>query len=726
MGQEKFFEFVSRLLGSPKFRVNSAGRTVAIVAGIIGSLLLLPLSCAEAISFDSFLTNQTAESKPVTGIVANTVTGSGILGGARFLQAASNGQNRVSGDVDGNTRQYYHSQDASTTGITSLRWDGNPSPSLETSGLGGLDLIADGATGLRVIVESSDSAFGQPITVLFVLHSGNFNSSTGSFTVNSGILSATTFPIPFNTLTPTGVQGGADLKKIGAIEMFINGNTATSYDMQLSFVGTNGNCTHVPVNNFILDQCGVCNGDNSTCSDCLGVPNGTTLPGVFCPTGKLGICANGTYTGTPPKDCSCSQDKPSSVEICDELDNDCDGFIDNGSFNGLIKGTSCSVGVGACLNTGSVVCAQNGTAQCSVSPKPPSAEICDGIDNNCNGSTDEGNPTTGPRVDQCGICGGNGTTCLDCKGVPKGSATIDQCGICGGDGKSCLDCNGIPKGTAMIDQCGVCGGDGKSCLDCKGVPKGTATIDRCGICGGDGKSCLDCKGTPNGTAKVDTCGICGGDGKSCLDCNGTVNGTAKVDSCNVCGGNGTSCLDCKGTINGTATLDECGVCGGDGLSCLSCTTVDQSPTLGALDTGAKEQQTIVRKSVATLRTLRQSKRDAAFISRTLEAAQKLQIENWELSWTLPINSTTCQTSSTLCVTTSNLPILSSYRLNNERLRDLALDVMKKVATYRRGKVTKRDVRIVRAAEAQFSANLSLSQTVPEQQFSCSLGRAIVG
>ncbi|MCB0329910.1 MAG: hypothetical protein KDD70_09610 [Bdellovibrionales bacterium] len=81
-----------------------------------------------------------------------------------------------------------------------------------------------------------------------------------------------------------------------------------------------------------------------------------------------------------------------------------------------------------------------------------------------------------------------------------------------------LDCAGTINGTAVIDQCGICDGDGTSCLDCAGTPNGTAQVDACGICGGDGSSCLDCAGTPNGTAEVDQCNVCNGDGLSCLDC----------------------------------------------------------------------------------------------------------------------------------------------------------------------------------------------------------------
>ena len=45
-------------------------------------------------------------------------------------------------------------------------------------------------------------------------------------------------------------------------------------------------CAGVPNGGAILDDCGVCNGDNSTCVDCCGVPNGD---GTTC-DGACGIC----------------------------------------------------------------------------------------------------------------------------------------------------------------------------------------------------------------------------------------------------------------------------------------------------------------------------------------------------------------------------------------------------------------------------------------------------
>ncbi|KAJ3099480.1 hypothetical protein HDU97_003017 [Phlyctochytrium planicorne] len=41
----------------------------------------------------------------------------------------------------------------------------------------------------------------------------------------------------------------------------------------------------------------------------------------------------------------------------------------------------------------------------------------------------------------------------------------------------------------VLDVCGVCGGDGTSCLDCLGIPFGNATVDACNVCNGSGTTC---------------------------------------------------------------------------------------------------------------------------------------------------------------------------------------------------------------------------------------------
>jgi len=47
----------------------------------------------------------------------------------------------------------------------------------------------------------------------------------------------------------------------------------------------------------------------------------------------------------------------------------------------------------------------------------------------------------------------------------------------------------IPFAIFVIDACGLCGGDGTSCAGCDGVPNSGLVFDRCGVCGGDGTTC---------------------------------------------------------------------------------------------------------------------------------------------------------------------------------------------------------------------------------------------
>jgi uncharacterized repeat protein (TIGR01451 family)/MYXO-CTERM domain-containing protein len=76
---------------------------------------------------------------------------------------------------------------------------------------------------------------------------------------------------------------------------------------------------------------------------------------------------------------------PSGVEICDGFDNDCNGDVDEG----FGAGEPCSAGVGGCEVSGMMVCDSPDSVACDAVPNEPTEEVCDGIDNNCDGVGDD-------------------------------------------------------------------------------------------------------------------------------------------------------------------------------------------------------------------------------------------------------------------------------------------------------------------------------------------------
>ena len=319
----------------------------------------------------------------------------------------------------------------------------------------------------------------------------------------------------------------------------------------------------------------VCDGKDNDCDG--NFDEGLTNLGS-CGASNVGACHFGQL-GCIGGGVSCAGNQDPVFEICDGIDNDCDGVIDNG-FNKMTDPQNCGMCNNKCMfahanpNCVAGTCGigscqagfhnNNGTLAdgCEFGPCFSSgAEVCNGLDDDCNGMVDDG---LTPPVGLCktvGACAGSFAMCTGAGGwkcvYPSGMVSTDVNGniipetSCDGVDN---DCNGIVddnqpnKGQACSDaNLGICKGTGTFICDAANLngptkcnitmPGATATAEVCDNLDNDCDGVIDNGANTGNIGGIDWVTIPGGATQimkweaSKPDATATANGSATAHAC---------------------------------------------------------------------------------------------------------------------------------------------------------------------------------------------------
>ena len=212
-----------------------------------------------------------------------------------------------------------------------------------------------------------------------------------------------------------------------------------------------------------------CDGTTDEASDavCYAVGDMAGAPG----TAGLGACVEGTSACVDGALAACDGAViPAAVEACDGVDEDCDGSTDEG----FDVGGACTVGVGRCEAMGTIACADDGTANCDAEEGLPGDELCNAIDDDCDGVTDEGMGLGDACTEGVGACAMMGVLVCNDEGGRACSVQAGMPGeeICNGIDDDCdgTTDEGFGLGDACVSGVGACEAAGVFVCDADGMP----------------------------------------------------------------------------------------------------------------------------------------------------------------------------------------------------------------------------------------------------------------
>jgi len=192
---------------------------------------------------------------------------------------------------------------------------------------------------------------------------------------------------------------------------------------------------------------------------------------------------------------------PLATEICDGQDNNCDTAVDDGSaapgtfyadFDGDSYGNT-SMAVVACIAPLNYLAASGDCDDLDATSYPGATEVCDGVDNNCDASIDEGVLLTFYGDFDGDGYGDPGTPLSSCTLPPGASANNLDCddGIAGSNPAAIETCDGVDNNCdSTIDEgvTSVFYGD----FDGDGFGDPGTVLNACTLPSGSSSNSLDC------------------------------------------------------------------------------------------------------------------------------------------------------------------------------------------------------------------------------------------